>query len=63
MQVVNGQKVETRRVTLGLAAGAAVEVKAGIAEGEMVVTRSGTFLRDGDAVEPVLAAEKKEVRS
>jgi RND family efflux transporter MFP subunit len=63
VQVVNGNKVETRRVTLGLAAGSSVEVKAGIAEGEMVVTRSGTFLRDGDAVEPVLTTEKKEVRS
>lgn len=63
VQVVNGNKVETRRVALGLAAGSSVEVKTGIAEGEMVVTRSGTFLRDGDAVEPVLAAEKKEVRS
>lgn len=63
VQVVNGNKVETRRVTLGLAANAAVEVKAGVAEGELVVTRSGTFLRDGDAVDPVIGTEKKEVRS
>lgn len=63
VQVVVNNKVETRRVVLGLAANSAVEVKSGIAEGEMVVTRSGTFLRDGDAVDPVVATEKKEVRS
>lgn len=63
VQVVNGNKVETRRVTLGLVANAAVEVKSGIAEGDLVVTRSGTFLRNGDAVDPVIATEKKEVRS
>lgn len=63
VQVVTGNKVETRRVALGLAAGSSIEVKSGVAEGEMVVTRSGTFLRDGDAVDPVLSSEKKEVRS
>lgn len=63
VQVVQDKKVQTRSVTLGLAAGAFVEVKTGLAAGELVVARSGTFLRDGDAVEPVLSASKKEARS
>jgi hypothetical protein len=29
-----------------------------LAEGELVVSRSGTFLRDGDAVRPVMAKSK-----
>ena len=32
-----------------------VEVKEGLSEGDLVVARSGTFLRDGDAVRPVLS--------
>lgn len=63
VQVVKDNKVETRSVVLGLAAGASVEVKSGLAAGDLVVARSGTFLRDGDAVEPVLPTEKKEARS
>lgn len=62
VQVVRNNKVETRSVDLGLAAGSLVEVRRGLEAGEMVVARSGTFLRDGDAVDPVIAPEK-EVRS
>ena len=36
----------------GLPAGALVEVREGLSEGDLVVARSGTFLRDGDAVRP-----------
>ena len=39
----------------GLAAGALVEVRKGLSEDDVVVARSGTFLRDGDAVRPVFA--------
>ena len=46
-------RVETRRIKTGLAAGALAEVREGLREGELVVARSGTFLRDGDAVRPV----------
>ncbi len=62
VQLVRDNKVETRKVELGLAAGAMVEVRRGLQAGDIVVARSGTFLRDGDAVQPVLAPEK-EVRS
>jgi RND family efflux transporter MFP subunit len=54
VQVVRGNRVETRRIRIGLAADALVEVRDGIGEGDLVVARSGTFLREGDAVRPVL---------
>ena len=37
------------------AAASLVEVKEGLSEGDLVVARSGTFLRDGDAVRPILS--------
>ena len=55
-------KVETRKVTLGLIAGSFVQVREGLRDGDVVVARSGTFLRDGDAVQPVMPSVK-EVRS
>jgi RND family efflux transporter MFP subunit len=53
VQVVAGNRVETRRIKTGLAAGALVEVREGLADGDIVVGRAGTFLRDGDTVRPV----------
>jgi RND family efflux transporter MFP subunit len=55
--VVDG-KVATRAITTGLSASGLVEVHSGLAEGDTVVARSGTFLRDGDAVRPVLPDAK-----
>jgi RND family efflux transporter MFP subunit len=54
VQVVKDGKVETRRVRTGLVGGGKTEIIEGLAEGEQVVTRSGTLLRDGDAVRPML---------
>jgi len=59
VQVVRANRVETRRVRTGLASGALVEVREGLSEGESVVSRSGTFLRDGDAVRPVAGDRSK----
>ncbi len=59
VQLVRANRVETRPVKLGLAAGAMVEVREGLAEGDLVVARSGTFLRDGDAVRPVAGDRSK----
>ena len=59
VQVVRANRVETRRIKTGLAAGALVEVREGLEDGDLVVARSGTFLRDGDAVQPVLAGRAK----
>jgi RND family efflux transporter MFP subunit len=53
VQVVRGNRVETRRIKTGLAAGALVEVREGLAAGDLVVARAGTFLREGDVVRPV----------
>jgi len=52
--VVNGNKIEQRIVPVGLTAGDFIEVKDGLKEGDVVVTRAGTFLRDGDVVRPVV---------
>lgn len=53
VQVVRDGRVVARAVKLGLAQGSDVEVRDGLIEGDVVVARSGTFLRDGDAVRPL----------
>ena len=40
-------------MTLGVRAGRLVEIVSGVAEGEEVVARAGTFVADGDLVTPV----------
>jgi hypothetical protein len=55
VQVVRNNRVETQKIVPGLAAGTLVEVRQGLSPDDLVVARSGTFLRDGDAVRPVLA--------
>jgi HlyD family secretion protein len=59
VQVVRNNRVETRKVKTGLAGGALVEVREGLEEGDLVVARAGTFLREGDAVRPVIADRTK----
>jgi HlyD family secretion protein len=54
VQVVKDGKVETRRVRTGLVSAGKTEIVEGLAEGEQVVMRSGTLLRDGDVVRPIL---------
>lgn len=54
VQVVKNNKVQKHAVTVGLASNDLVEIKSGVEEGDLVVTRAGTFLRDGDVVRPVL---------
>jgi HlyD family secretion protein len=56
VQVVAGNKVQSRPVKTGLAADGVVEIREGLAAGEDVVAKAGGFLRDGDAVRPVVAA-------
>jgi HlyD family secretion protein len=53
VQVVKDGKVETRKVRTGLVSGGKTEILQGLSEGDLVVLRSGTLLRDGDAVRPV----------
>jgi HlyD family secretion protein len=59
VQVVRANRVETRKVKTGLVAGALTEVREGLNEGDVIVARSGTFLRDGDAVRPVAGDRAK----
>jgi len=54
VQVVENDTVATRAVTLGLAEAEAIEIKSGIGDGTLVVVKSGTFLRNGDKVNPVV---------
>jgi RND family efflux transporter MFP subunit len=63
VQTVKGNRIETRRIKIGLQAEGVVEVQDGLKNGDIVITRAGTFLRDGDAVRPVFDATKvSEVR-
>jgi RND family efflux transporter MFP subunit len=54
--VVSGDRVEARVVKTGLSDDDDIEIRAGLADGEQVVARAGSFLRDGDRVRPVLNA-------
>jgi RND family efflux transporter MFP subunit len=52
--VAKDNKVELRRVKIGLTEAGQVEIREGLNDGDLVVARSGTFLRDGDAVRPTI---------
>lgn len=54
VQIVKDGKVETRKVATGMASGGKVEILDGLQEGDLVVIRSGTLLREGDSVRPVI---------
>lgn len=58
VQVVEDGRVRRRGIEPGLQAGGLVEVLSGIADGDIVVTRAGTFLSEGDAVRPVFPDAK-----
>lgn len=53
VQTVRDGRVETRSVTVGLQSAGQAEIRQGISEGEMVVPRSGAFIRDGDRVRTI----------
>jgi HlyD family secretion protein len=54
VQVVRDERVETRRVRVGLLSGGNAEIREGLNEGDMVVARAGAFLREGDRVRPIV---------
>jgi len=56
VQVVRRARIETKRVEIGLMAGGQVEIREGLAEGDIVVARAGALLREGDPVRPVTAS-------
>lgn len=53
VQVVNSDSVSRKTVTTGLQADGMVEILSGLNDGDLVVARSGTFLRDGDKIRPI----------
>jgi HlyD family secretion protein len=55
VQAVKNNTVETRPIQIGLRQNGMVEVKQGLSAGETVVSIAGTFLRNGDKVNPILA--------
>jgi HlyD family secretion protein len=56
VQVVRRQRIETRKVEVGLMSGGQIEIRDGINEGDDVVARAGALLREGDPVRPVTAS-------
>jgi HlyD family secretion protein len=50
VQLVVEGRVRQRPVVLGSTAGGKVEIREGVAAGDVLVLRAGAFLRDGDAV-------------
>ena len=56
--LVKGDRVELREVKTGLRSNGQIEIIDGLREGDVVVAKSGTFLRDGDKVRPVTADTK-----
>jgi RND family efflux transporter MFP subunit len=55
VQIVVDDKVQARRVRTGLSGEGYLQIEAGVAPGDLVVARAGSFLRDGDIVRPVLS--------
>jgi HlyD family secretion protein len=53
VQSVSEGKVTTKTVQLGLAGDGRAEIVSGVSEGESVVARAGTFVRNGDVITPV----------
>lgn len=57
VQVIRRNRVETKRVEIGLMSGGNIEVRDGLNEGDIVVARAGALLREGDPVRPAMATE------
>jgi len=53
VQRVVDSRVRTVPIETGLRSGGLVEVRKGLAAGDRVIAKAGTFLRDGDAVRPM----------
>jgi multidrug efflux pump subunit AcrA (membrane-fusion protein) len=57
VQVVRDDRIETRRVSVGLMENGQIEIRDGVAVGDIVVVRAGAFVRDGDRVRPIADAQ------
>jgi RND family efflux transporter MFP subunit len=57
VQVVRGNKIETRQVRIGLLSNSSVEIRDGLREGDIVVANAGGSLEDGDQVKPIFTEQ------
>jgi multidrug efflux pump subunit AcrA (membrane-fusion protein) len=62
VQVVKGNKVETRRVRVGLTSDTSTEILEGLDIGEIVVADAGSSLHDGDLIKTTLAEDLDRTR-
>lgn len=62
VQVLNGTAVETRSIRTGLIDESNVQVREGLSDGEPVVADTGTALRAGDRVTPVISGRAGTAR-
>lgn len=53
VQKVVANRVATTPIEVGLTADGFTEIRNGLADGDIVVAKAGTFLRDGDRIRPV----------
>lgn len=59
VQLVREGVIVTQQVTTGLSEGARIEIVSGLAAGDVVVARAGTFLRDGDRVRTEMLTDEE----
>jgi HlyD family secretion protein len=57
VQIVKDGKVEVRKVITGLVSTTEIEITDGVAPGETYVARAGSFVRQGDVVNPVVVTQ------
>ncbi|MEA2865184.1 MAG: hypothetical protein QOC84_3140 [Bradyrhizobium sp.] len=62
VQVVKGNRVETRRVRVGLASDTSTEILDGLEVGEIVVADAGSSLHDGDQIKTMFAEDLDRTR-
>ena len=60
VQVVAGDRIETRQVAVGLLSGGDAEIRSGLSESDLVVVRAGPFVREGDPVEAIILGDAGE---
>ncbi|MEM1371284.1 MAG: efflux RND transporter periplasmic adaptor subunit, partial [Pseudomonadota bacterium] len=58
VHTVVANRVVSKQIELGIHGDDAAEVRSGLTVGDLVVTRSGTFLRDGDTIRPMLQEQR-----
>lgn len=58
VQRIRNDRIETVEVEIGSIASGLMEITSGLEEGDVVVAKSGTFLRNGDIVRPITPSPK-----